>query len=83
MKKYAIIGALYFDSINGNTYHNTKIIDTETGATYYTGYKYGYGNAWEHSADDYIERVLGVKDFSLIKCGAFRLNKKQVKNGNF
>ena len=83
MKKYVIIGALYFDKLNGNTYHNTKIIDTDTGAVFYTGYKYGYGNAWEYSASDYIERVLGVSDYELIRGATLNTTKRKAKEGNF
>ena len=40
--RFAIIGALWKDKINGNTYYNTKIVDTTTGKFYFTGYHYGY-----------------------------------------
>jgi len=83
MKKYVILGALWRDEPNGNTYHNTKILDTDTGATYYTGYKYGYGNAYAYDAKEYIENVLKQNNYFVYDLGAFRLNKLKVKQGNF
>ena len=83
MKKYVIIGALYFDKLNGNTYHNTKIIDADTGDVYYTGYKYGYGNAWEDSAENYIKSVLGVNEFKTIRGATLNTTKRKAKEGNF
>lgn len=37
MKKFVIIGAKWFDSVNGNTYHNAKIIDPTSNKIYYCG----------------------------------------------
>ena len=90
MKKQAIIlGGLYFDKANGNTYHNAKIIilESENGTTYqttyYTGYKYGYEKAYLTTAKDYINNVLHINDFEIVDCGSFSLTQKRVKNNQF
>lgn len=82
MKKYFIIGGLYFDKVNGNTYHNTKIIDY-LGNIYYTGYKYGYGNAYRYTAQDYIKSVLNINDYFIVDLGTTKHTKSELKNNQF
>ena len=62
MTYIVIVGALWFDNKNGNTYHNTKIKvieeekSTEYLTTYYTGKKYGSDNAYIETAKEYVEQ---------------------------
>lgn len=84
-----ILGALWFDQNNGNTYHNTKIKviendnKTEYATTYYTGKKYGYDNAYIESAHDYIKNVLHISDYKLIDMGALYIPYRQLRNNQF
>lgn len=54
-RKYVVLGGKWFDKVNGNTYHNAKIVDTETGHIFYSGLRYGYGNAYLDSAAEAIK----------------------------
>ena len=85
IKTYVVVGGLWFDKVNGNTYHNAHILDTETGKEYYTGYCYGYGSAYYSSAREYIINKLGQPEetFLIRDMGAFRVNKKDLKNNEF
>lgn len=83
MKKFVIIGAKWFDSVNGNTYHNAKIIDPTSNKIYYCGFQYGYGSQYLTSAKEYIENTLKIKSFSVIDGGCFQMKKANVKNGWF
>lgn len=84
-KNYVVVGGLWFDKINGNTYHNAHILDAETGKNYYTGYCYGYGSAYYYSAEDYIINKLGqpVGTFKLRDMGAFYVKNRDLRNNNF
>ena len=83
MKNYVIIGGKWFDRVNGNTYHTTKIIDTESGETFYTRFQYGYGSQYKSSAAEYIREVLKQADFNMIDGGSFYMKKSEAKNGQF
>ena len=51
MKKYLVIGRMWFQKLYGNTYHSFKIIDLETGETIaINNFEYGYGEMWRHNA---------------------------------
>ena len=80
-KRFYVIGGLWFDSVNGNTYHNAKII-TEEGDILYSGYKYGYGSAYMESAARALE-ALKIKNFKLVNCGYFWIKKSQAKKNKF
>lgn len=80
---FVVIGGKWFDSINGNTYHNSKIIDIETGKTFYCGYQYGYGSQYITSAKEYITDILMIDNFTIIDGGSFVMKKQVVKNGWF
>lgn len=80
-KRFYVIGGLWFDSVNGNTYHNAKII-TEEGEILYSGFKYGYGSAYISSAEEVI-KAQKVKSYKIINCGYFYLKKSQIKNNLF
>ena len=80
-KKFYVIGGLWFDSVNGNTYHNAKIIN-ENGDIFYSGYSYGYGSAYLSSAEATI-KSMKIKSFKIINCGYFYLKKSQIKNNLF
>ena len=85
MKKknsFVVIGGKWFDKVNGNTYHNAKIIDY-AGNVYYTGFAYGYGTQYLENARKYIVNELKIKNPEIINGGDFYTLKRDVKNGNF
>jgi len=82
-KKFIIIGGKWFDKVNGNTYHNAKIIDADTGATYYAGYAYGYGSAYLSSGENFIKANLKINNFKIIDGGNFYLKQSLLKKGWF
>lgn len=85
IKTYVVVGGLWFDKVNGNTYHNAHILEVETGNDYYTGLEYGYGSAYYSSAREYIINKLGqpVGAFKLLNMGAFYVKNRDLKNNNF
>lgn len=88
MKKirFIVVGAKWHDKVNGNTYNNAKILDTKTGQIYYKGYSYGYGNSYYHDAIEFIKSNFGWVDSmeeEIKDMGAFWINKKECKNGQF
>lgn len=44
----------WFDSVNGNTYHNVVIVLPD-GKVLTSGFKYGYGTAYKETAIDTLE----------------------------
>lgn len=80
---FVIIGGLWFDKVNGNTYHVTKIISAETGNVYYTEYAPGYGGHYRKTAAEYINKELKLKTYRMIDGGSFNLTKKALKNNWF
>lgn len=82
-KIYVIIGGLWFDSVYGNTYHATKIIDTATGEIFYTRFQYGYGSQYKSSAAEYIREELKITNYEMIDGGSFYVKKTAAKNGQF
>lgn len=50
MIKYVVEARRWFDRVNGNTYHSTRITRCEDGATLSTPFEYGYGDAYRHTA---------------------------------
>ena len=76
---FVIIGALWKDKTNGNTYHVTKIINATTGNVYYTPYTYGYDGQYRQSGAEYINKELKLKNFRMIDGGSFYINKKYLK----
>ena len=85
VKNFVIVGGLWFDKVNGNTYHNAHILDAETGEEYYTGFCYGYGHSYFDSAEEYIINKLGYSSgtFRTRDMGSFYINKKDLRNNNF
>jgi hypothetical protein len=82
MRKFVVIGAKWFDRVNGNTYNSAKIIDTETGEVHYTRFCYGYGSAYLQEARHYIRENI-TESFEIIDGGSFYTKKSDAKNGNF
>lgn len=82
MKQFYILGGLWFDKVNGNTYHNAKIIDIY-GNVYYTGYKYGYDKAYLDTAKNYIKNILKINDFKIYDLGATKQKQRALKNNQF
>lgn len=74
---FFIVGGLWRDEINGNTYHNAKIISPNY-KTLYTGFKYGYGSQYLSTASEYIKTQLKIDDFIIIDGGYFYLKKRQL-----
>lgn len=80
-KQYFVVGAKWFDKVNGNTYCNAKIIDTN-GVVFYIGYQYGYGSFYLQEAIKKVKEkdpdAIGVTD-----CGCFYIKKRDLQNNNF
>ena len=75
------VGAKWFDKVNGNTYHNVKVIDGDN--ITYLGYEYGYGSQYRYRADEYFKAKYGDGKYQLIDLGASYYKKVEVKNGYF
>lgn len=45
-------GRKWFDSVNGNTYHSVRM--TVAGYSVYLPMQYGYGDQWQHSAQEWL-----------------------------
>lgn len=86
-KRFIVLGCKWFDRVNGNTYHNAKILDTKTNNIYYVGYSYGYGSAYYYDALAYIKDNFKLNDEKAraltADFGAFYATKQEAKNGNF
>lgn len=83
-KIYVIIGGLWFDKVNGNTYNTAKIIETDGDKNiYYTRFTYGYGSAYMQEAAEYIKTELKQENVELVNGGFFHITKKAAKNGWF
>ena len=82
-KTFIIIGGKWHDAINGNTYHNAKIIDPLTGIIYYSGFQYGYGSQYLTTGKEYINSVLKIDNVKIIDGGSFFMKKAEIKNGWF
>lgn len=81
--KFIVTGAKWFDKVNGNTYHNAKIVNGETGETHYTGFQYGYDRAYLESAKNYIKDTLKINDFEIINNGSFYTLQRVLKRNQF
>lgn len=63
MKKYVINGVKWFDKVNGNTYHNVRIIDVDSNLLIKeSGLTYGYGEQWKQTAYDELVKLKKVKE---------------------
>lgn len=81
--RFVVFGGLWFDKVNGNSYHVSKILDMQTGEFYYTDYTYGYGHQYWHTAYDFLLLNLDFKDFILYDMGSAFLKKSDLKRKNF
>lgn len=83
-KTYVIIGGLWFDKANGNTYCNAKILETDGNKEiFFSGYEYGYGSYYMTAAEKYIRETLKVENFEAINGGSYYVTKRNLKNGWF
>ena len=57
-KRFLIVGAKWWDKVNGNTYNSAIIKDLKTNKYYYIDFNYGYGECWKYEAIKYIENNL-------------------------
>jgi hypothetical protein len=48
--KFVVYGARWFDKVNGNTYHSSRIVRTEDGAVIVAPFQYGYGDHYKQTA---------------------------------
>lgn len=83
---YVIIGGLWRDKVNGNTYHKVKFINTETGNIIYNdAMHYGYGKAYKTTAEDFINDQFACMPahVCLIDGGSFYVRKKDLIHNNF
>ena len=71
------IGAKWHDKVNGNTYHNCKVIDGLTGEIAYIGFQYGYGKSYLDDARK------AFPNETIIDGGEFYLTKANCQNGRF
>ena len=80
--RFVVFGALWFDSVNGNTYNSAKIIDTQTRNIYFTRFTYGYGSAYISEATEYIKQNIkkNVDIFEVFNGGYMHTTKKVVKD---
>ena len=81
--EFVVFGGLWFDKRNGNTYFVSKILDLQTGITYYTEYQYGYGKQYYFSAKAYLQERFGYKEFLLWDMGSAHFKKTDLKYHNF
>jgi hypothetical protein len=82
-KTFLILGAKWFDKVNGNTYCNARVINGSTGETeFYIGYQYGYGSQYAHEARKLIEQRFGA-DAKSVDLGCFYIKKADLKDNNF
>ena len=81
--QFVVIGGKWFDRVNGNTYHRSKIIDVKKNKIYYSSFQYGYGSQYLSTAREYITDVLKLKSFDIVDGGSFYDLKRIVKNYNF
>jgi len=67
-----IIGKRWFDKVNGNTYHSTRVHfnGKEIG---YVPFEYGYGNHWEWTGLELLKKF--KKQFEKYSC-LWNLQKK-------
>jgi len=82
VKNYVVIGAKWFDKVNGNTYCNAKVIETSTNTWFYIGYQYGYGKQYFCEALKKI-REKDPECKGAIDGGCFYIKKADLKNDNF
>lgn len=83
-KIFVVIGGQWFDKVNGNTYHNAKIIETDGEKNiYYSGYEYGYGSQYMTSAKRFVEEELKISNYELVNAGFFPVNKRNLKDNLF
>lgn len=83
-KTYVVIGGKWFDKVNGNTYCNAKILETDGEMNiYYSGYEYGYDDYYMTAAEKYIKDVLGQSNAKIVNGGYFYINKRNLKNDWF
>ena len=82
-KYFVIIGGLWFDKVNGNTYCNSKIIDCNTNQVYYAGYTYGYGSYYFYHGETFIKNNFKDCECVIINGGAFHIKHTNCKNNLF
>lgn len=83
MRDFVVIGAKWFDKVNGNTYCNAKVIDTN-GVVFYIGFQYGYGRHYFDEALKRIREKYPNEDIKgAIDGGCFYIKQRDLKNNNF
>lgn len=83
MKKFVVIGGLWFDKVNGNTYHKAKILDVEKDEIFYSDFEYGYGSQYMATAEETIKEKYKDIDFKCLNFGYMYDTKRNIKNGWF
>lgn len=78
-KVYFILGAKWFDKINGNTYCNAKVLNNNGDLIGYIGYQYGYGSHYYYEA----KKIINDEGSKFVDMGAFYINKKDLIKNNF
>ena len=85
-KRFLIIGAKWWDKVNGNTYNSAVIIDNKTNKKYCVPYQYGYGESWKNEAIKYInENIVNYEidynNYNAVCVGYIK--KADVKNHTY
>ena len=85
VKNFVVVGGLWWDKPNGNTYCKAHILDPETNEHYYSSVSYGSGQQFIHVAREYIKDHLGYceEDINIIDMGTFYIKHKDLRNNNF
>ncbi len=61
--KYFVMAQRWTDRVYGNTYHAVQITSAKTGKTIYkSGFTYGYGDQYRHTAIDYLVKKKLIKE---------------------
>ncbi len=55
-RSIVIIGRLWFDRVNGNTYHSAQVLADGVPVAI-APFQYGYGDQWQYSAAEALEKA--------------------------
>lgn len=55
--KYVGVAILWFDRVNGNTYHSVRITRTRDGKVFYCPFQCGYGEQYRQTALEAMEKA--------------------------
>lgn len=83
-REFFVIGAKWFDKVNGNTYCNAKVYDAFSNTYFYIGFQYGYGDQYFEEALKEIRKRYPNKEIKgAVNAGCFYIKYRDLKNNNF